>query len=101
VLASVNSLGPLFCFWDEPESHLSIREVQHFVIALRQSFRSSGQFVMTSHHPDAILSFSDDTTFVLTRRSHLEPTQIQLPDAKTRGPGSLIDALRLGELEQP
>lgn len=99
VLASIQALGPLFCFWDEPESHLSIAEVRHFVMALRQAFGGAGQFVMTSHHPEAIRAFSPENTFVLTRRSHLEPTSLQRLEAVPRRPGDLINALILGELE--
>lgn len=98
VLASAATIGPLFCFWDEPESHLSIAEVRHFVMALRQGFGSAGQFVMTSHSAEAIRAFSPENSFVLTRRSHLEPTQIQRLETIQRGPGDLINALILGEI---
>jgi predicted ATPase len=98
VLASTATIGPLFCFWDEPESHLSIAEVRHFVMALRQGFGSSGQLVVTSHSAEAIRAFSAENSFVLSRRSHLEPTQIQRLDTIQRGPGDLINALILGEI---
>lgn len=98
VLASCKTLGPLFCFWDEPESHLSIAEVRHFVMALRQGFGANGQLVMTSHNPEAIRSFSAENTFVLTRRSHLEPAQIRSLETIQREPGDLINALLLGEI---
>jgi hypothetical protein len=54
---------------------------------------------MTSHHPEAIRAFSPENTFVLTRRSHLEPTSLQRLEAVPRRPGDLINALILGELE--
>ncbi len=99
VLASTRALGPLFCFWDEPESHLSIPEVRQFVMALRRGFGATGQFVMTSHHPEAIRAFSPENTFLLSRRTHLEPTQIRRVEDIPRDSDDLIDALLLGELE--
>ncbi|KAM3100872.1 hypothetical protein ACKFKF_10395 [Phormidesmis sp. 146-12] len=35
VLAANKYYGPLFCFWDEPDSYLSLSEVGHFVTSLR------------------------------------------------------------------
>lgn len=99
VLASRATLGPLFCFWDEPESHLAIDEVRHFVMALRQGFGAGGQFVMTTHNPEAIRSFSAENTYVLKRRNRLEPTQLRLLKTISPEPGDLINALLLGEIE--
>ena len=51
-----------------------------------------GQFIATTHHPETIRKFSDDTTFVLTRNSHLEPTVVRtLSDFPYTG--DLINAL--------
>ena len=100
VLAANKSYGPLFCFWDEPENYLSLSEVGHFVISLRRSFQDSGQgqILVTSHNPEAIRKFSDENTFVLDRKSHLEPTIIRpLGDLSVRG--DLIDTLICGDLE--
>lgn len=77
VLASNRAYGPIFCFWDEPDSHLSLSEVSHFVGALRREFETGGQFLMTSHNAEAIRRFSDENTIVLTRASHLEPPQVR------------------------
>jgi hypothetical protein len=69
--------SPVFCFWDEPESHLSLPEISHFITALRRLTNQNGQFIATSHHPEALRCFSDENTLVLMRNSHLEPTIIR------------------------
>ncbi len=78
VLAANKSYGPILCFWDEPDNYLSLSEVGHFVISLRRSFKNGGQILVTSHNSEAIRQFSDENTFVLDRKSHLEPTIIRL-----------------------
>ncbi len=75
-LAANDAYGPLLCFWDEPDNYLAPSEVGHFVLALRKAFQSRGQFIATSHNPEAIRRFSVENTFLLTRRSHFEPTII-------------------------
>lgn len=98
VLAANKSYGPVFCFWDEPENYLSLSEVGHFVISLRRSFKNGGQILVTSHNPEAIRKFSDENTFVLDRKSHLEPTIIRpLRDLSVQG--DPIDTLICGDLE--
>ena len=98
VLAANTSYGPLFCFWDEPDSYLSLSEVGHFITELRRSFQGMSQMVVTSHNSEAIRRFSDENTFVLDRKSHLEPTLIrrleELPVV-----GDLVDALICGNIE--
>jgi len=100
VLAANQFYGPLFCFWDEPENYLSLSEVGHFVLSLRRSFKNKngGQILVTSHNPEAIQKFSDENTFVLDRKSHLEPTLIRpLKDLSVRG--DLINTLICGDIE--
>jgi ABC-type cobalamin/Fe3+-siderophores transport system ATPase subunit len=98
VLAANQFYGPLFCFWDEPDNFLSLSEVGHFVTSLRSSFKNSGQFLATSHNPEAILKFSNENTFVLDRKSHLEPTLVRLlSDIPVKG--DLVDALIRGDVE--
>ncbi len=98
VLAANKSYGPLFCFWDEPDNYLSLSEVGHFVTSLRRSFQGRGQILVTSHNPEAIRQFSDENTFVLDRKSHLEPTLVRLLN-DIPIPGDLINALILGDIE--
>lgn len=78
VLVANESYGPLFCFWDEPDNYLALSEVGHFIVALRKSFTDKSQLLITSHNPEAISRFSDENTFYLSRRSHLEPTVVQI-----------------------
>lgn len=78
VLAANQYYGPLFCFWDEPDNHLSLSEVRDFITSLRRSFKNKGQILTTSHNEEAIRTFSDENTFILTRESHLEPTLVML-----------------------
>jgi predicted ATPase len=98
VLAANRAYGPLFCFWDEPDAHLAIAEIGHFVTALRRSFETvGGQILMTSHNAETIRRFSDETTLVLHRESHLEPTRVKtLEEMGIKG--DLINALLLGEV---
>ncbi len=98
VLAANKSYGPLFCFWDEPDNYISLSEVGHFVTSLRRSFQDNSQILVTSHNPEAIRKFSDENTFVLDRKSHLEPTLVRLL-SDIPVPGDLINALILGDIE--
>lgn len=98
VLAANKFSSPIFCFWDEPDNYLSISEVGHFITALRRSFKDSGQILVTSHNPEVIRKFSHENTFVLDRKSHLEPTLIRLlSDISVTG--DLINALICGDIE--
>lgn len=98
VLASIEAYGPVFCFWDEPDNFLSLSEVGQFAMELRRSFQSGGQFLATSHNPEVMSQFSRENTFLLTRRSHLEPTLVKsLNGMPLRG--DVADAILLNEIE--
>jgi predicted ATPase len=97
VLAANSSYGPLVCFWDEPDNYLSLNEVGQFVVALRSGFQSGGQFIATSHNPEAIRRFSKENTLALFRNSHLEPTVVRsLKELQVNG--DLVDQLATGDL---
>jgi predicted ATPase len=98
VLAANNAYGPLVCFWDEPDNYLALSEVGHYITALRKSFQSGGQFIATSHNPEAIRRFSEENTFVLSRKSHLEPTHVR-PLSEISVHGDLVSALIRGDVE--
>jgi ABC-type multidrug transport system ATPase subunit len=98
VLAASAAQGSLLCFWDEPENHLALSEVGHFVLTLRKAFQSEAQFIMTSHNSEAIRRFSDENTLVLHRRSHLEPTIVR-PLSEIQVSGDLVGALIRGDVE--
>lgn len=98
VLAANDAYGGLVCIWDEPDNHLALSEVGHFVAALRKGFQSGGQFLTTSHHPEAIRRFSEENTFVLYRKNHLEPTNVR-PLSEINVSGELVSALIRGDVE--
>ena len=98
VLAANSAYGPLLCFWDEPDNYLALSEFAHFLLALRKEFQSGGQFIATSHNPEAISRFSDENTLVLDRKNHLEPTLIR-PLNEIQVNGDLVSALIRGDVE--
>lgn len=91
-LAAKKSYGPLLCFWDEADSHLSLSEVGQFLLSLRRAFQAGSQLIIASQNPEALRHFSADNTLVLQRRSHLEPTQIR-GLSHVQFSGDLVDAL--------
>jgi ABC-type cobalamin/Fe3+-siderophores transport system ATPase subunit len=99
VLAANQTSDQLFCFWDGPDNHLALDEIGHFALALRKAFQTSGgQFIATSHNPETIRSFSDETTLVLYRKNHFEPTLVR-PLSEIQISGDLISALIRGDVE--
>lgn len=98
VLASNRAYGPVFTFWDEPDNYLSLSEVGHFIMGLRRGFDVGGQILVTSHNEETIRSFSRENTFLLSRKSHLEPAVIR-PLIELPSTQSVVHALMLGELE--
>jgi predicted ATPase len=97
-IIAANTVGStVFCMWDEPDNYLSLSEVGQFIIGLRKMTNRSGQFIATTHHPETVRKFSDETTFVLTRRSHLDPTVVR-PLADFPYGGDLINALIRDEI---
>lgn len=97
VLAAKRADSRLFCYWDELDSHLSLDEVGHFLMSLRAGFAIGGQFVATSHNPEAIRRFPAEATLLLYRRSHLEPTAVR-PVSEVEVSGDLVDALIRGDI---
>lgn len=98
VLAANDAYGPLVCFWDEPDNYLALPEVGHFIMALRKAFQSGGQFITTSHNPEAIRRFSEENTLILGRKNHLEPTKVR-PVSEIKVNGDLVSALIRGDVE--
>jgi len=98
VLAANHYNQPMFCFWDEPDNYVSLSEVGHFISELQSSFKNRGQILITSHHEETISRFFDDSTFVLDRKSHVEPTLIRRLD-EIQVTGDLIDSLICGNIQ--
>jgi predicted ATPase len=92
--------GPVFAFWDEPDNYLAMHEVNQFIVALKRSFaQQGGQLIASSHNPQAVLGFSVDSTWVIGRRSHLEPSQIRCADELDLGDGDFVQRLMDGEVD--
>lgn len=97
-ILAANAVGPsVVCMWDEPDNHLSLSEVGQFIVALRRMANRGGQFIATTHHPETVRKFSDENTFVLTRKSHLDPTVVKSLAAHGYT-GDLIHALVRDEI---
>lgn len=97
IIAAITAGSSVVCMWDEPDNHLSLSQVGHFVTSLRKMTNKNGQFIATTHHPETIRKFSDETTIVLTRRSHLDPTVVK-PLTDIPYSGDLIHALIRDEI---
>jgi ABC-type uncharacterized transport system ATPase subunit len=98
VLAANEAYGPLFCFWDEPDTYLALPEIEHFIRALRHGYQAGGQFVATSHNSETIRCFSDENTILLSRANHLEPVTVRRVD-EIHFNGDLVGALIRNEFE--
>ena len=98
VLAANESYGPLVCFWDEPDNFLALSEISHFIVALRKAFSERGQFICTSHSAEVLRTFSRENTYVLHRKSHLDPVLLR-PLSEIDVPGDRGDAMARGDLE--
>ena len=97
-IVASNAAGvPIVCMWDEPDNHLSLSQVGQFVTGLRKMANRGGQFIATSHHPETIRKFSDDNTFVLTRKTHLDPSLPKMLGDFTYS-GDLVNALIRDEI---
>ncbi len=100
VLAANKAYGPLFTFWDEPDNFMTLAEVRHFIIGLRKGFQTKGLLIVTSHNPETIRSFAAEDTYVLQRKSHLEPTQIRKVAELPLSPeGDIVRSIIGGELD--
>lgn len=101
VIAASAERSPLLCFWDEPDNYLAPDEVGQSIMGLRRAFRDTGQLLVTSHNPETIRRFSDDNTFYLARKSHLEPTTNRMVKTMRESgeyAGSFVDALLRGDI---
>jgi len=100
LLAANRWSGPLFAFWDEPDNYLAAHEITQFIVALKRSFaQQGGQLIASSHNAQAILCFPVDSTWVLGRRSHLEPSQIRCLDDLEVNNIDLMQRLMDGEID--
>jgi len=92
--------GPLFAFWDEPDNYLAAHEISQFIVEIKRCFaRHGGQWIASSHNAQAVLNFAVDSTWVLARKSHLEPTLIRCVDELDLRESDLIQRLMDGEID--
>lgn len=92
--------GPLLAFWDEPDNFVAPHEVGSFVVALKRVFaKHGGQWIASSHNVQTVLNFAMDSTWVLARVSHLEPTRTRCVDEIDLGKGDLVSRLIDGEID--
>ena len=98
VVAANNAYGPLLCFWDEPDNHVGLSELNRLLLTLRKAFKRGSQFFATTHNPEAIRAFPREKAFVFLRASHLDPTRPRLASDLDLS-GDLAGALLRGDLE--
>lgn len=92
--------GPLFAFWDEPDNYLATHEISQFIVELKRCFaRYGGQWIASSHNTQALLNFAMDSTWILARKSHLEPTLLRCVDELDLRETDLTHKLLSGEID--
>lgn len=92
--------GPVFAFWDEPDNYLASHEVGQFIVELKRCFaQHGGQWIASSHNAQAVVNFAVDSTWVLARKSHLEPTQVRCVDELDLRDGDVVHKLMDGEID--
>lgn len=100
LLAANRWAGPLFAFWDEPDNYLATHEIGQFIVELKRCFaQHGGQWIASSHNAQAVVNFAVDSTWVLARKSHLEPTLIRCVDELDLGETDLVQKLMNGEID--
>jgi len=62
------------CFWDEPDSHISLDEIDDLIRQTTRGFQGNSQLIATSQNPEAIRMFTRERTFILRRPTHLDST---------------------------
>jgi len=98
IIAYQASFSGLTCFWDEPDSHIALPEIQHLIMRHRK-VGNGAQFIATSHNPQVIQAFPRDDTLLIYRENHVSPPRVK-PLSEIELNGDLIDALVLSN-EQP
>ena len=105
VIAAREATPSLFCFWDEPDNHLSISEVGQFIRFMRDAFSTGGQLLAASHNPEVIHAFPESATWMIGRDNHLSPVKPLKRISEVRGTEMLpkkadfVHALIAGEIQ--
>ena len=98
VVAWAESQETPVCFWDEPDNHISLDEIQDYSILLRSKIGKTGQLIATSHNRDAINTFGLENTFILRRPSHTAPTRPPDLASNQINSESLAESIARGEV---
>ena len=104
VIAAHDATPSPFCFWDEPDSFLSLPETAQFIRTMRSVFSTRGQLLVTSHNQEVINAFTESTTWIIGRESHLSSVKPLKRISDIRGSdilpkkASLVHALIAGEI---
>lgn len=99
LVAAQAAQGPLTVFWDEPDAHLALDEVQQFILRLIKASRKlHGQLIATSHHPETVRVFSKEDAVVLFRNTHLQGTRYRFANDLNLD-AELVETLQFGEFE--
>lgn len=79
-LVVLSKIKPGFlCFWDEPDNYLAASEVHGFITRLRKYLRiRECRLILTSHNLETIRTVGVDSTIILHRGSHQEPTRLMM-----------------------
>lgn len=99
LLAAQKMHDNIFIFWDEPDNYLALPEIEPFIRLLRRKFCNDNQIWMTSHNEATINCFSHENTLLLRRKNHCAPVEVRPIHELLDNTESMIQKLRLNELE--
>lgn len=98
VTAAIPYLSGSLVFWDEPDCYISLWDLAKVISMVRQSFQENGQVIATSQSPGAIRCFSPESTYLLSRANHLEPTRIQSLRDLVKNEEDVVDVIEANML---
>lgn len=101
-LVALNAhLENLTVFWDEPDNYITTSEVGYLLPALCNSFHKRGQFIVSSHSREAIVTFGENEIISFRRANHYSPVRQPQTAQEMRESGqfagSLDEALQNGD----
>ena len=98
VVAWAETKESAVCFWDEPDNHISLDEIQDFSILLRSRLAKTGQLIATSHSRDTINAFGSENTFIIRRPSRTLPTRPPELASGQASTANLAESIARGEV---
>lgn len=97
VYASMKDSTSGFCFWDEPDSHVSIGKLHTMMQMFRGRPSGTSQLVMTSHNAELIRTFDPAETLAFSRPGYARPVAVRKA-VDLPGTLNLLERSILGEL---